>query len=177
MSQVKPIRLLLPAAAAAVALLLCAWPARTPADDGSGSAAEPAVATAADSGVDAAVQGLAAPGFAGKDDLIKIIAASGHPQARAVLAALLDGGLAARKADGKVVMTAPSGDGFVLIDPLTAEALGSAGRFDVKRIPVNNTLRTQLRGLIARLSLEDPDPGARYAAVRALYESIDDFPL
>ena len=173
MPQVKPIRLLLPAAAAAVALALCAWPARSPAEAEPSPVAEPAAATTAAAGIGPAVQGLAAPGFAGKDELLKTIAASGHPRARAVLAALLDGSLAARKADGKVVIAPPTGDEVALSDPLTGESLGSAGRFDVKRLPINNTLRTQLRGLIARLSLEDPDPDARAAAVRALYELID----
>ena len=157
----KSLRLFLPAAAAALALLVCVWPSRAPAQS------DPPA------DFSAAVQGLGAPGFAGKDRLVQLIADSGQPGARAALAALLDGKLQVRKADGKVAIALPAGDGFALADPLTGEALGTAGRFDLKRIAVNNTLRTQLRGLIARLSLQDPDADARRSAVRALYDAID----
>jgi urea transport system permease protein len=152
---VTSIRLCLPVVFTTL-VLLCAW--STPARSDAAAAA---------------VQGLGDAGFAAKADLLQTIGASGEPRARAVLTALLDGELQVRKADGVVVVAAPADGGFALADPLSGEALGNAGRFDLKRIPINNTLRTQLRGLIARLSLKDPDADVRRAAVRALYESID----
>jgi urea transport system permease protein len=160
---VKSIRPSLSAVLTAVALL-CAWSMPVQ--------AEP---------VADAVQALGSAGFAAKAELLQTIAATAQagaePGARAaardVFTALLDGNLQVRKADGAVVIATPAGDGFALRDPLSGEALGNAGRFDLKRIPINNTLRTQLRVLIARLSLEDPAPAARRAAVRALYESLD----
>jgi urea transport system permease protein len=121
----------------------------------------------------AALAMLPAASFRDKAVLVDTLAASGHPRARAVLAALLEGTLQVRKADATVVIVVPAGEGYALADPLSGAALGSAGRSDLKRVVVNNTLRTQLRAAIARLSLADPDTGTRRDAVRALYGGLD----
>ncbi|MGK2942702.1 MAG: urea ABC transporter permease subunit UrtB [Immundisolibacter sp.] len=120
-----------------------------------------------------AVQALGSAGFSAKQALLRTIADSGEPWARTVLQGLLDGALQNRKADRRVVLTKPAADGFDLADPVSGEPLGHAGRYDLKRIPINNALRTELNGLIARLSLADPDPRQRRAAVRALYDTLD----
>ena len=121
----------------------------------------------------AAVQALASGGLSANAQLVRQISDAGAPWARSVLQGLLDGTLQTRRADGRVVLANVSGDAFELTDPVTGEALGQASHADLKRIPINNTLRTQLNGLIARLSLADPDPRQRRAAVRALFETLD----
>ncbi len=121
----------------------------------------------------AAVQALASGGLSANARLVRQISDGGAPWARSVLQGLLDGALQTRKSDRRVVLARTAGDGFELIDPVTGEALGPASHTDLKRIPINNTLRTQLNGLIARLSLADPDPHQRRAAVRALFETLD----
>ena len=135
--------------------------------------AEPAADPALQADPVSAVQALGPAGFLGKPVLMQQIADSGEPWARSVLQGLLDGTLKTRKSDRRVVLAQPAAGGFELVDPVSGAALGSAGRFDLKRIPINNTLRTQLNGLIARLSLADPDPRQRRAAVRALYDTLD----
>ncbi len=147
----------MPAAVAALFLVLCAL-------------VQPA---GAQQPPQAAVQALATAGFGAKAALLEQIADSGEPWARPVLQALLDGDLKMRKADGQVVLTRPAADGFALYDPIDGQELGQAGRFDLKRLAINNALRGQLRTLIATLSLGDPDPARRRAAVRALYDEID----
>ncbi len=121
----------------------------------------------------AAVQALASGGLSANAELVRQISDGAAPWARSVLQGLLDGALQTRKSDGRVVLAHIVSNGFELTDPVTGENLGQASRADLKRIPINNTLRTQLNGLIARLSLADPDPRQRRAAVRALFETLD----
>jgi len=160
--RLNPIRRL-PAALAGLALMLCAL--LVPA------VAAPALDPPPDAA--AAVQALGTAGFLAKPALLQQIAGSGEPWARAVLQGLLDGTLQLRKADQRVVLARPAADAFELVDPVSGAALGAGERRDLKRIPINNTLRTQLNGLIARLSLADPDPRQRRAAVRSLYDTLD----
>jgi urea transport system permease protein len=160
----NPIRCL-PVAVAGLALMFCALVAP--------AIAEPVIDPTPDADASSAVQALAAAGFLAKPALLQQIAGSGEPWARAVLQGLLDGTLQIRKADRRVVLALPAGKGFELVDPVSGASLGAGERLDLKRIPINNTLRTQLNGLIARLSLADPDPRRRRAAVRSLYETLD----
>lgn len=160
----NPIRCL-PVALAGLALMFCALVAP--------AIAEPVIDPTPDADATSAVQALAAAGFLAKPALLQQIAGSGEPWARAVLQGLLDGTLQFHKADQRVVLALPAGQGFELVDPVSGASLGAGERLDLKRIPINNTLRTQLNGLIARLSLADPDPRRRRAAVRSLYETLD----
>lgn len=115
-----------------------------------------------------AVQALDARSFPQKIRAVEQLATTRHPRTAPVLESLLNGRLYTRKSDRKVVITQKGGSGYQLTDPLTGDSLGEAGRREVRRISVNNRLRTQLRTLIAQLSLGDPDPEIRLAAVRQI---------
>ncbi|MCB1807050.1 MAG: HEAT repeat domain-containing protein, partial [Candidatus Competibacteraceae bacterium] len=71
------------------------------------------------------------------------------------------------------VISSKSGSNFQLQDAVTGEDLGSASRRDLKRISVNNSLRKHIRTALAKLSLADPDPAVRRAAVDQIIDNFD----
>ena len=58
-------------------------------------------------------------------------------------------------------------------DAVTGEDLGSSSRRDLKRSSVNNGLRNHIRTALAMLSLADPDPAVRRAAVDQIIDNFD----
>ena len=132
--------------------------------------AEPAPATAEFA---ALVQQLDTENFAQKSQAVDRIARSAHPQTVLILESMLAGSLQSRRSDRRIVIVNPAGRDFMLIDALSGEELGLAGRRDLNRISINNALRSQIRGTLARISLNDPNPAARLAAVRRLTTDLD----
>ncbi|MDX1653962.1 MAG: urea ABC transporter permease subunit UrtB [Candidatus Competibacteraceae bacterium] len=120
------------------------------------------------------VQALDGRSFEAKNRAIETLAASEHPRTRRVLRAMLEGDLYARKDDGRIVIiTGKQGRDYLLEDALTGEKLPPAGRRDVSRISVNNTLRSQIRSKLAQLSLMDPSPAVRLEAVQQLIDDLN----
>ena len=91
-----------------------------------------------------------------------------------IMQALLDGRLFYRKADGRVVVGDAAEDGYAIIDATSGEKLGTTGRFDVKKISLNNALRTTVREIIGRLELSSPDPALRLKAVQTVSQAPDE---
>ncbi|MGY6213822.1 urea ABC transporter permease subunit UrtB [Methylolobus aquaticus] len=91
----------------------------------------------------------------------------------AALNALLENRLYVVKASGRIVSGTATGDGFDLTDLESGQSAGSAGRFDIKKIAINNTLRNAVKRLIARRELGAEDAGQRLQAVQALTEQAD----
>lgn len=96
------------------------------------------------------------------------LAAVENPRVPVLLQALLDGRLFYQKADGRIVIGDAADDGYAIADALSGDKLGNAGRFDVKKISLNNALRASLREAIGRLELNAPDPETRLKAVKAM---------
>jgi urea transport system permease protein len=89
------------------------------------------------------------------------LAASDDERLIAVLTALQDGDLLAdRDTPPRVAIRS----GNSLRDALSGDLLEAEG--DLRRIPINNSLRSQLRSLLAQLNLHHEDVNVRYAAVR-----------
>lgn len=120
------------------------------------------------------VTALATGEFEEKAITIAALGASGDERAITILRALLNGSLYVRKEDGRVVTTQEVEDGFQLADAVSGEAMGQAGRRDVKKISINNALRGQLRGAIAHLSLSHKSAKVRLAAVREIIKDMDE---
>ena len=104
---------------------------------------------------------------------VEALAAIDHPRTIIVLDAMLSGRLYYRKKDQRIVIADPAEKGFAISDAITGEDLGEAGKRKVKRISLNNQLRTVLRTAIARLSLGNPDPEVRLAAVRQMIDNFE----
>ena len=130
---------------------------------------------------DAALSALPEASYSDKESLLQQIAVSGHPQAGAVIRALLDGRLLAT-ADGAIVIAAVDTDAATAdtaaAPTLSIAASGAAAPAapadSLKKIGTNNRLRKTLKGLVAQLSLADPDAAVRLAAVKEMVRTLDD---
>ncbi len=90
-----------------------------------------------------------------------------------LLQALLDGELKYRVADQRLVTTLDTDDRrYQLTDILSGEALGTAGRREVRKVRSNNRIRAQIRQSIARLQLRSTDSDTRLAAARGMLGDV-----
>jgi urea transport system permease protein len=94
------------------------------------------------------------------------------PRLLPILNALMQGNLATRKSDGRMVITKELSDGYQLYAADTGEDLGKAGMRAVHPIVINNDIRGTLRDEIAQLSLANPDPDVRRNAVRDMMRNM-----
>lgn len=106
--------------------------------------------------------------FAVKEAAVSAIAVSGDPRAAALLKALLAGELQQRREDDRLVLATPAGVDLRLTDALTGEPLGEAAARDLKKITLNNRMRTLLRAAIAGLTLSHPEAEVRLRAAREM---------
>jgi urea transport system permease protein len=148
---------------AALLWLLCHVPAR--ADD-----AAPPAQPADYPGLLAA---LPQADFSDKAQLVRQLAALNAPHTRELLAALHDGRLETRQADGKLFLVEERGDTLALTDALSFAAAGEGKPDDFERIRTNNSLRRAIEVALAQLDLGDPSPRVRAAAVRQMRLHLD----
>jgi len=110
--------------------------------------------------------------FKKKAQGIQKIAASSDERTEALFNALLAGKLFRIKRQDTLVY-ADIDDGMAsLTDALTGTGLGTMKKRKIKKITINNTLRTQLKEILARLDLGSPNPEIRLAAVNKLTSSL-----
>ncbi|MFT4768743.1 MAG: urea transport system permease protein [Glaciecola sp.] len=105
-----------------------------------------------------------------KRELLAQIAASGDDRSDRVFDAFARGALYLDRRSLSVVIAQRKGAAYLLSDVLTGEDLGGAGRRDVRRIAIDNSLRAELQSLqsIARLSVSDEQQrGAAIAEILA----------
>ena len=121
-----------------------------------------------------AVQALPEASFREKAALVAALVTQGHPNARPLLAAMLDNRL---YADDRGVFIADA-ETTADAEPIWRDALTlnpadvSLGSRD--RIRTNNSLRAALKVGLAQFDLADPDAKVRIAAVRELSGDLDD---
>jgi urea transport system permease protein len=111
--------------------------------------------------------------FATKAAAIERLTALNDARTLPVLRALLETALYFRPDVSRVVITAEAGELMDTRDAVSNESLGAIDKGELQKITVNNALRGQLRGALAQLSLHDPDPAVRLAAVDDLIKNID----
>lgn len=102
------------------------------------------------------------------------IADSGHPRAVEILSELLNGNLYERRSDSLIVFAEKTREGFQLRDTFTNEELGSSGRRGVRKVKLNNKLRSELRELIANVRLFSPDSDVRLNAINEMMSSMNE---
>ena len=106
--------------------------------------------------------------FAVKEEAIKAVSLSGDPRALDLLSALRDGQLFYRKSDKRLVFATKALKGLRIKDALTQVDLGEVGKRKVRKVSINNKLRTLLKGAIGSLQVFSDLPATRLAAARAL---------
>jgi urea transport system permease protein len=100
--------------------------------------------------------------------LLEAMVTSGDPAMVVVFDALGKGALYLDRRSGEVVLGERRGARYLLTDIYSGEALGEAGRRDVRRVAVDNALREELATLSAVGDLSAPDVATRLAAVEAI---------
>src|SRR3569832_1374116 len=129
--------------------------------------------TAAEEAFTQQLSALQAGDFAEKEAAVHALEALDDERVLPLLKALLAGDLHYLKGSGRVVFAKETDGGYRLTDPMSGEALGKADRRELKKIAINNALRGQLRGAIARLSLSHKNAAVRLQAVQEIIKDID----
>lgn len=123
--------------------------------------------------LNAALSSLVSSNFTEKSAAIDSLVKTGGPRIVTVLQRMYDGELYYRKQDKRVVFAETQADEYLIIDALTGESLGTVGKRKIRKISINNTLRTKLRNEMALLRLSSNHPPTRIAALRELYTTLD----
>lgn len=110
------------------------------------------------------VQQLATGSLSERGDTVKQIALLKDPRSTVIIAALEQGNL---YADNISIKVAIKDEGGNFVDAVAQSAITS-DISNFKKIPVNNSLRNQLRSLSAQLNLSSPDEAVRLGAVKRL---------
>ena len=110
--------------------------------------------------------------FKEKELATKQVAGSGDSRARAILQALLGGKLYRIKKDDTLVYAEIKSSQAKIRSALTGEQLGSIKKRKLKKITINNTLRSSLKAALARIDLTSPDSTARLQAVKKLSKNL-----
>lgn len=101
------------------------------------------------------------------------LAAQGDARVAFLFETLLNGQLYFYADQQAMVKAVATDNQYQLTEVYTGAALGTVKKSALDKIRVNNTLRVYLRGAIARLQLEHPDPDTRISAVKALYGDLN----
>ena len=111
------------------------------------------------------VDALGSADTAEKRVLLAQIAASGDANTDSIFDAFARGALYIDRRTSSVVLAERDGSAYLVSDVLTGADLGSAGRRDVRRIAIDNSLREELQSLQSMARLASPDEDQRGAAI------------
>ncbi len=110
-----------------------------------------------------------AASFAQTRIAVDILAASNTPRAVACLQALLDGALYQHKTEDTLLIVRDAGT----LEVMTGTAGPTFSPDELRKIPLNNSLRKYLRGRLNTLSLRAPDLATRRTAAQKLLDDPD----
>jgi urea transport system permease protein len=116
-----------------------------------------------------AVGKFATDDFSDTDEAIGEVAASGNPQAFAIISALQDGRLMADPGTKKVYVTQPDGK---VIDAATGAAVDKLPD-GADAVRLNNRLRRTVEAALGGLTLLSPDPAKRVEAAQSVFKTHD----
>jgi urea transport system permease protein len=114
-----------------------------------------------------------AKNFKDTETVVRELAGTGDAGVERVLSALSDGNLYIRKSDSGVFIGVESGATVKLSDPVTGDTAGEAGKADVAKVKVNNSLRRVIRDALGSLTLGSDDSATRLAAADTMFKNPD----
>ncbi len=117
-----------------------------------------------------AVELLKSKKFSDKSQAIEQLAIDGGKQAKMLLTSLLESRLYYIKKDKRLVIANKQGTDYAIADAFTDEALGSLKKRKIKKISLNNKLRSQIRRTLAVMDLRNPDAEKRLTAVNHMLD-------
>ena len=119
--------------------------------------------------ISASLARFAEDSFGETQKAVEEIAASGSPQAAAIIEALADRRLLFDAASKTVVIKDASGK---LLEPATGKPVASAPA-DAQPVRINNRLRGVIEAALGSLTLQSPDPKKRLQAADAAFKARD----
>ncbi|WP_245748807.1 urea ABC transporter permease subunit UrtB [Oceanisphaera psychrotolerans] len=105
---------------------------------------------------------------------VSLIAASGDEQAATLLKELQQGELYRDKSSDQIVRIVAEVDGGYRVAPVTDSSAGyEVNKRGLRKVRINNSLRSQIRSALAELELRHPDADIRKRAVGELLGQLD----
>ena len=120
--------------------------------------------------LDDALGHFAADKFPETEKGLAAVAASGSPQAPAILNALAEGRILVDPASGKVYYTDAAG---TLDDAASGAPAAGPAPDGMKKVRLNNAIRQHIGDAIGSLDLLSPDPAKRLTAARTAFDAHD----
>ncbi len=120
----------------------------------------------------ATVSGLKIRSLSQKGKAIEQLVLFENPQKIVILQALLDGHLFEVREGGRVVIAESKDEKNSIVDAENGKHIGLVDSSAIKKIKINNRLRSRVRSLIANLQLNSADAELRLQAVKTLSKSI-----
>lgn len=130
-------------------------------------------ATSAATDLAGLIKKLDADSYSEKAEAVEALAASGAPEAAAVLQALAAGQLLKHKVDGRLLIGAPSGDKATFRDAVTGAAAGSLASAELEAIGINNRVRRAIETALNSMTVVSADPIERRRSADAIFKSRD----
>ncbi|MCG8036233.1 MAG: urea ABC transporter permease subunit UrtB [Candidatus Thiodiazotropha taylori] len=123
--------------------------------------------------LDQAVELLKGKKFQQKYQAIELLAESASPQAQSILIALLERRLYKLKKTKQLVIAEKQGKTYKIQQAVSLEELGEVKKRALKKISLNNKMRTLIRSALASFDLKNPDREKRLAAVKQILDKAD----
>ena len=133
----------------------------------------PARASDASPALQEATGQLVTKDYAQVSQAIGQLASEGSDRAKLILESLLERKVFYIKKDKQLVLAEKVEREYKIRDALTDEELGIVKKRKLKKVPVNNKLRREIRAVLATMDLKNPDADARLAAVNQMLDRPD----
>jgi len=111
--------------------------------------------------------------FDDKSKAVTLLAGDASPAAVELLNTLLNGQLYYVKKDKRVVSVVKQDSNYLISDALSHEEIGNISKRKIRKISLNNRLRSQIRGALSAMDLSSPDADKRLQAVNQLIDHPD----
>ena len=129
--------------------------------------------TAETQALESATELLKSKSFKDISKAIDLLAADGSDRAMQLLAALQERKLYTLKKDKVLVLSEKNKREYTIENDVTGAELGTVKKIALKKVRMNNRLRSQIKDALAVMDLKHPDADKRLAAVSQMLDRPD----